>query len=231
MSAYLNKKLYYANEYEAICGFLSSSFRNKKRSEKNYAYDFNIFRHFINKSLFEVDAELCKEFLSNTERAYPKKQAPATVERIYSQLHRLYEYLAEHKKVSQNPFNQVEKPTVDRVKDKDMVLSFDDANKLFAAAQELNLRDKAILLMLFTTGLKVKDFVALNWNQLIYDKNKDFGFYIKKHDRMYYNKLHPQVTEILFAYRQSLGKGIRLNQTNQALYSLISRENVLVRTG
>lgn len=205
MSQYLNKALYNEDEYVVLCNFFASSFRNKPRSEKNYAYDFNIFRKYIGKSLYDVDANLCREFINSTEKAYPKKQAAATIERIYSQLHRLYEYLIDNNKIKKNPFNEVSKPAVDRARVSDMALSFEDADKLFKAAGKLGLRDKTILFFLFTTGLKIKDFVALNWNQLVYDQNNEMGFFINKGFQTYYNKLHPDVVKMLHEYRKSLG--------------------------
>lgn len=205
MSEYLNKALFSEDEYVLLRNFFTSSFRNKPRSEKNYAYDFNIFRKFIGRSLYDVDAALCREFINNTEKAYPRKQAAATIERIYSQLHRLYEYLKDNNKIEKNPFNEVAKPAVDRTRASDMAMSFEDADKLFKAAGKLGLRDKAILFFLFTTGLKIKDFVALNWNQLVYDQNNEMGFFINKGQQTYYNKLHPDVVKMLLEYRKSLG--------------------------
>lgn len=205
MSEYLNKDLYDEDEYIALCSFFSSNFRSKPRSEKNYAYDFNIFRKYIGMSLFEVDANICRDFISNTGKAYPKKQAAATIERIYSQLHRLYEYLKDNNKIDKNPLNEVAKPAVDRTKTSDMVLSFEDADELLKAAGKLCLRDRTMLFFLFTTGLKIKDFVSLNWNQLVYDKNNDMGFFINKGKQTYYNKLHPDVVKMLLEYRKSLG--------------------------
>lgn len=205
MSEYLDKSLYNEEEYSALCRFFTSSFRNKPRSEKNYAYDFNIFRRYIGMSLFDVDADVCRDFIHNTGKAYPRKQAAATVERIYSQLHRLYEYFRDNGKIKKNPFNQVSKPAVDRTRSSDAVLSFEDADKLLKAAGNLGLRDRTILFFLFTTGLKIKDFISLNWNQLVYDQNNDMGFFINKGKQMYYNKLHPDVVKLLLEYRKSLG--------------------------
>jgi site-specific recombinase XerD len=206
MSNYLNKDFFTADEYSVLCSFFVSHFRNKPRSEKNYAYDFNIFRKYIDQSLFKVDSALCNDFISNTDKAYPSPQAPATIERIYSQLHRLYEYLKEQKKVAENPFNNLEKPAIDRSIRHDKVLSFEEAESLLNAAEALNLRDYAMLQVLFTTGLKVKDFIALNWNSIITDIHGEVGIYIQKHHKPYYNKLHEDVVETLLQYRELLGK-------------------------
>lgn len=211
MSEYLNRNLYDEDEYVVLCSFFTSSFRNKPRSEKNYAYDFNIFRRYIKRSLFDVDADICMDFISNTEKAYPKKQAAATVERIYSQLHRLYEYLKDNDKIEANPFNKVAKPAVDRTRNPDSALSFEDADKLLQASAKLSIRDKAMLFFLFTTGLKIKDFIALNWNQLVYDQNNEIGFFINKGKQIYYNKLHPDVVKMLLEYRKSLGMTPQIN--------------------
>lgn len=227
LSVYLNKNLYNEDEYIVLCNFFMSCFRNKPRSEKNYAYDFNIYRRYIGKSLFEADADLCREFIHNTEKAYPKKQAAATVERIYSQLHRLYEYLMDNNKIENNPFNKVEKPAVDRARATDLALSFDEADKLLQAAGKLGLRDKAMLFFLFTTGLKIKDFLALNWNQLVYDQNNELGFFINKGKQIYYNKLHPDVVKMLLEYRKSLGLQPQINpKESHAIYTNAKGERV-----
>ena len=206
MSDYLNRNLYNEDEYTALCDFLVSHFRYKPKTEKNYAYDFNIFRKYISKSIFKVDASDCETFIMNTDKAYPSPQAPATIERIYSELHRLFEYLKEQNKVLENPFNYVKKPAVDRCISKDKVLSFEEAESLLNAAKELELRDCAMLQVLFTTGLKIKDFVSLNWNNIICDAEGELGIYIQKHNKPYYNKLHNDVIEVLLQYRELLGK-------------------------
>ncbi|HYE11128.1 MAG TPA: tyrosine-type recombinase/integrase [Patescibacteria group bacterium] len=206
MSDYLNKDFFTTDEYIVLCSFFVSHFRYKPKSEKNYAYDFNIFRKYIDKSMFKVDPALCDDFIRNTDKAYPSRQAPATIERIYSQLHRLYEYFKEQNKVAENPFNAVEKPSIERSIRQDKVLSFEEAESLLNAAKELNLRDYAMLQVLFTTGLKMKDFIALNWNSIIADLNGELGIYIQKHNKPYYNKLHEDVVETLLQYRELLGK-------------------------
>jgi site-specific recombinase XerD len=206
MSAFLNRELYDEDEYRVLCDFLLSHFRYKPKTEKNYAYDFNIFRKYINKSIFNVDSAACEAYIKNTNKAYPSCQAPATIERIYSQLHRLYEYLCEQNKVKENPFNAVEKPAVDRSISKDRVLSFEEAESLLNAAKELELRDCAMLQLLFTTGLKINDFVSLNWNNIICDSKGELGLYIQKYNKPYYNKLHKDVIHMLLQYRESLGK-------------------------
>lgn len=206
MSDFLDRDLYTEIEYRILCDFLVSHFRYKPKTEKNYAYDFNMFRKFINQSVLNVDSAACETFIKNTDKAYPSPQAPATIERIYSELHRLYEYLLEQNKVEQNPFNSVEKPAVDRSIRKDKVLSFEEAESLLNAAKELDLRDCAMLQLLFTTGLKIKDFISLNWNNIICDTEGELGIYIQKYNKPYYNKLHSDVVEILMQYRESLGK-------------------------
>lgn len=206
MSEFLNRDLYSDSEYRILCDFLISHFRYKPKTEKNYAYDFNIFKRFIKKDILEVDSAACENFIKNTDKAYPSAQAPATIERIYSELHRLYEYLLEQNKIAQNPFNSVEKPASDRSIRNDKVLSFEEAEALLNAAKELELRDCAMLQVLFTTGLKIKDFIALNWNNIIRDSEGELGLYIQKYNKPYYNKLHRDVIEILLQYRESLGK-------------------------
>jgi site-specific recombinase XerD len=206
MSDYLKKEIYTENEYSVLCDFLLSHFRNTPKTEKNYAYDFNIYRKYINKSIFEVDSAECDDFIRNTDNAYPNPQAPATIERIYSELHRLYEYLCAQNKVAVNPFYSVRKPAVDRNISKDKVLSFEEAESLLNAAKELELRDRAMLQVLFTTGLKIKDFTSLNWNNIICDSKGELGIYIQKHNKPYYNKLHSDVIETLMQYRELLGK-------------------------
>lgn len=206
MSLFLNRELYTEDEYRVLCDFLVSHFRYKPKTEKNYAYDFNIFRKYMNRSIFKVDSADCETFIKNTDKAYPSRQAPATIERIYSQLHRLYEYLREQNKIEENPFNYVEKPAVDRSISKDKVLSFEEAESLLNAAKKLELRDCAMLQFLFTTGLKIKDFVSLNWNNIICDTRGELGLYIQKHNKPYYNKLHNDVIDILLQYRELLGK-------------------------
>jgi site-specific recombinase XerD len=209
MSKYLDKSLYSDEEYRLLSDFLLSHFRNKPKTEKNYSYDFNIYKKYIHKSILDVDSSDCASFINNTDKAYPSVQAPATIERIYSQLHRLYEYLLEQRKVKRNPFYEIKKPAVNRNISKDKVLSFEEAEALLEAAKKLNLRDCAMLQVLFTTGLKIKDFISLNWNNIICDSNGELGIYIQKQHKPYYNKLHPDVIHTLLQYRKQLGK----NQT------------------
>ena len=99
--------------------------------------------------------------------AAQRKKSTRTVARNLSSIRRLYEYLCREEKVKANPVDNVEAPRLGRNLPKS--LTENEVDLLLDAPnvkQALGLRDKGMLEILYATGLRVSELVALTLHQI-----------------------------------------------------------------
>ncbi len=90
-------------------------------------------------------------------------KAPATVTRISVALKAFFQYLLQERVIHQDPFVSVKLPKVDKnlpavltVEETEILLRMPDCN------HPLGLRDKAMLELLYATGVRVSELISLN---------------------------------------------------------------------
>jgi len=218
---YLIEDIYTPDEYELLTAFFTENFKKDNKTKKNYAHDYNKFRAYVNtkfpqKPIYELDAATIKDFFDNIEIAYSRPVANTTRERIYDQLHRLYEYLIDRKKVKVNPLHSIDKKAGDKKINKDKLMTYEEAQMLVEAINTMDIRERSMLLFLFTSAPKVSELVALNWNHFFSDKNGNPGFKLKKGYREYYKKVYKDVFELLIEYKVSSGRGEIIEPTDSS---------------
>lgn len=127
-----------------------------------YRSDLQQFVHFIGA---QRDA---REITRDDVVAYllwlkERKYAPTTVARKIAALRSFYRFLVQAGQVEANPAEQLESPKVDKATP--TVLSREEVQTLLAQPDGRtpeSLRDKAILELLYATGLRVSELVNLN---------------------------------------------------------------------
>lgn len=90
-----------------------------------------------------------------------------SVARRLSSLRRLYEYLLREHQIKQNPASNIDAPRLGRTLPKSLTES--EVEALLEApdiSQAMGLRDKAMLELLYATGLRVSELVGLNTQQV-----------------------------------------------------------------
>lgn len=123
---------------------------------------FAIWLQQQHKQIMAVDTGTILAYLSQANA-----QSVRTVARRLSSIRRLYEYLAREDRIKVNPASQVEAPRIGRSLPKSLTESEVEA-LLHAPDVEdvLGLRDRAMLELLYATGLRVSELVTLTIQQL-----------------------------------------------------------------
>lgn len=123
---------------------------------------FAVWLQQQDKQILAVDTGNILAYLSHANA-----QSVRTVARRLSSIRRLYEYLAREDRIKVNPASQVEAPRIGRSLPKSLTESEVEA-LLHAPDVEdvLGLRDRAMLELLYATGLRVSELVTLTIQQL-----------------------------------------------------------------
>lgn len=140
-----------------------------KNTLASYRSDLSLFAAWLGadgNSLLTVDEAAINRYLAHLhQQAQPPK--PATQRRLYSALRRLYRWLIDERRISADPLLNVERPTrSDRFP---KTLSEQQVEELLAAPDigtPIGLRDRALLELLYATGLRASELVGLKLFEL-----------------------------------------------------------------
>lgn len=137
---------------------------------KNYLADLRQFAEFIKQkhpqiasggksSLSKIDQNIIRGYLSTLFN----KNNPASVARKLASLRSFFKYFVKHDVISSNPAKDVASPKVPKRLPK--FLTVDEVNILLqspTAAGVLSLRDKAMMEVMYSSGLRVSELVGLD---------------------------------------------------------------------
>ncbi|MDT8283843.1 MAG: tyrosine-type recombinase/integrase, partial [Gammaproteobacteria bacterium] len=132
-----------------------------------YRNDLAGFAFWLQKNqhaLLDVDASIVQDFLAHNYRI---KQKRRSVARLLSTLRRFYLYQFRENRISEDPTHLLTSPKGDRV----LPLSLneqqiDDLLEAPDVNQYLGLRDRAMLELLYATGLRVSELIGLQTSQI-----------------------------------------------------------------
>ncbi len=159
-----------ARQFPLIDDFIQHLWLEKGLSQNTqsaYQTDLSQFaQHLLNEnvSLETAQPEQVKGFLANLNEA---KVSTRSVARKLSSLKKFYQFLILEKLIQQDPTRLIEAPK--RGKYLPKVLSEQDVEALLDAPNledYLELRDKAMLELLYATGLRVTELVSLQYEQI-----------------------------------------------------------------
>ena len=171
-------------------------------TKKDYLSKIILFKEKTQvQDLLEVTKNECRDFILFIEEEYAK----STCEKIFSYLHSFYAFMKKEKYIELNPFTFVKKPIVTRVKGKQDVLSIQEINKLIDSLENLNARDKLIMVFLATTGCLLNELVKVKWKDLIVDEETNFYVRLGKGKKERVVKLHPYCFKLIESYRYFSG--------------------------
>lgn len=115
-------------------------------------------------SLKMVNASLLQDFLAYN---YEAKQKRRSVARLLSSLRRFYLYLLRENQISEDPTHLLESPKGERTLP--LSLNEEQIENLLSApdvCDELGLRDRAMLELLYATGLRVSELINVQASQI-----------------------------------------------------------------
>ena len=137
---------------------------NTLSAYRNDLAGFSLWLAEKQQSLASVDTGVIQAFLAFN---YTIKQKRRSVARLLSTLRRFYLYLLRENKISEDPTHLLESPKGER--SLPLSLNEQQIDDLLAApdtSDELGLRDRAMLEVLYATGLRVSELINLQTSQI-----------------------------------------------------------------
>lgn len=155
------------NEYiEQFIIYLEVERNVSKHTLKSYSIDLQQFFTFLNKSvgihnLQEITYLTLRAFLAHLQK---NGLSRSTINRKLAALRSFFKYLCREKIIRVNPVNHIITPKM--TKKLPSFLDKDEVNELLSAPDSkktfIGFRDKAILELLYATGIRVMELIGLN---------------------------------------------------------------------
>ena len=138
----------------------------------SYLSDLKSFDSFLEKNRInfkELNNKHTKLFFRNLSK---KKFSPRTIKRKFSSLSSYFSFLLDRRIIKNNPLNGVFTPKIPKILPE--ILTIEEINNIFLAAESskneiLFLRDRCILEMLYSSGLRVSEVCELRINNIQFD--------------------------------------------------------------
>ncbi len=156
--------------------FVSFLQYDKKVSDntlQSYSRDIKQFSDYIDNNGMGVCSITKSDIMSYVDYMQNLGKAASSVSRSLASLRALYNYLLLKGKVGLNPANKLKMPKTE--KKLPQILTLNEVDTLLNqpdTSSSKGLRDKAMLELMYATGLKVSELIALN----ITDADIDFGY-------------------------------------------------------
>ena len=127
---------------------------------REYSYDLKMFKKFSKEPIEKCTTSDLRRFFLYLKR--DKSYAPRSLHRKICSLKSFYKFLKKEAFISINPAENIESPKIPRSLPK--TISIDEALTLLNAPT--NLRDRAVLYLLYGTGMRVSELSDLNIENL-----------------------------------------------------------------
>jgi integrase/recombinase XerD len=142
-----------------------------KKTIESYRSDLNLFGRWLEtthaKGLTDADHADIQAYLGHR---YTKKTRASSAARLLSSLKRFYRYLVRSNEIKADPTLRIEAPKLPRGLPK--TITEDDVEALLAQPDvdtPVGLRDRAMLEVLYASGLRVTELVTLTASQVSHD--------------------------------------------------------------
>ena len=138
----------------------------------SYLSDLKSFDNFLEKSGIDFK-KLTNKHTKLFFRDLSKKNfSPRTIKRKFSSLSSYFNFLLDRRIIKNNPLNGVFTPKIPKILPE--ILTIEEINNIFLAAESskneiLSLRDRCILEMLYSSGLRVSEVCELRINNIQFD--------------------------------------------------------------
>ncbi|MGL5615613.1 MAG: site-specific tyrosine recombinase [Sarcina sp.] len=179
------------------------SIGKRKNTVSAYITDVSMYLDFLDDNNMIVSEE-GKPLISYIQNLSDKKKSPSSIQRTIISLRNFYNFLVAEGNLKRVPETTIKRKRVE--KKKPIVLSVDEINKIMNSTNistEKGVRDKALLELMYATGMKVSEVISLD----IEDINFDSSYVICKD-----NKGYERVIPIGKEAKESLRKYISLRE-------------------
>lgn len=195
---------------ELIYDYVNYIYIEKKLSDNTkgaYLTDLLSFNEFVNKkNINDVNTDDIRNFINYLS---DKKEKDKTIARKVVSIRTFFDYLMMQKKIKVNPCEKIELPKLKKTLPK--TLSVEEINKLldFKPNTALEYRNKAMLELMYATGLRVSELVNLEVNDINLKDNyvRCFGKGKKERIIPFADITTRALDEYIKVYRDSLLKG------------------------
>jgi integrase/recombinase XerD len=161
----------------AFLDFLQTEYKYSNNTTAAYKNDLNQFVKFLANGQYaqvtkwtDVTSEIVHDYVNFMKS---KSYASSSVARKVAAVKSFFNYLHARDFIDENPTTDIESPRVKKRLPK--TLTADEVERLLEApttkTSPKNLRDTALLTMLYTTGMRVTEVVSLHENDIDLDNN------------------------------------------------------------
>ena len=137
-----------------------------KNTLESYRTDLNQFNTWLNKQEMQLLAVIQNDIQQYLAVKFPQSK-PRSISRLIASLRRFYRYALRENLIKVDPTLQIESPKLPRSLPKS--LNEQEVNDLLNAPdinQHIGLRDRAMLELLYASGLRVSELVTVNVNEV-----------------------------------------------------------------
>lgn len=184
-----------------------------EKTRRDYTREILRFAEFIKKDFLYADNEDCSCYINNLKDSANKgKMSIFTVEKIYIYLFSFFNYIESSKLVYDfipstfyNHFKRVEKPSAPRSISSEKIISLAELDELISILKAGNIRDYTALMLIFTSGLTLRECINLKWNQFVEDVNGNIAMEFRiKNSKIRYVKVSSDAAELLAKYKNTI---------------------------
>lgn len=137
-------------------------------TRKSYERDLAQYLHFLEEKKItawqDVDRFIVISYL---EKMHDEKKAPATVTRMITSLRRFHQFLRQERITDHDPMQHIDTPK--KAQKLPSTLSLKEVQRLIEApdtTKNLGIRDRAILEVMYATGMRVSELIGLKLSDL-----------------------------------------------------------------
>ncbi|MDO4534822.1 MAG: tyrosine-type recombinase/integrase [Clostridium perfringens] len=162
------------------------SIGKRKNTVSAYITDVSMYLDFVEENNFKVseDGYPLLTYINNLKE---KGKSPSSIQRTVISLRNFYNFLVAEEVIKRVPEISIRKEKIE--KKKPLVLTIEEVNKIMGSTNmgtEKGIRDKALLELMYATGMKVSELISLSLD----DANLDLSF-VRCRDNKGYERLIP----------------------------------------
>ena len=210
---------------EQFIGFLSNVKKSSNNTIDAYKRDLENFLHFADSNGFIDFNDLTTADVSEYKLYLAQRGlSTSSISRSLSALRSLYQYLIKESIADKNPAREI--PNDKHEKKGPQVLTGKEI-EILLSQPSLNdtkgIRDKAMLEVLYATGIKVSELISLDLD----DVNLNLAFIrCTKNDKERFIPMYPLAVKALSNYLESARKLLIVNNEEKALFVNVSGERM-----
>ena len=152
--------------------FLKKERNFSNNTIKSYMTDLNKFKKFLNDDNYDINKISRKQIRAFLSSEFDKKYSDRTIARRLASLKSYFKFMVKSEQISSNPSENIRSPKIVRSLpnfiDQKIIDSLMDSPDDNTA---IGLRDKAMLELFYSTGMRLSELVSLNHGSVDYKNN------------------------------------------------------------